>query len=427
MDGFGWRLWLWIGGGLGVAIWMIGEFYNRRVAGYVRQAAQLLSLETTRSGSMDGMLGDARVTVRTVNRSGHEGFVFTGTWSRIEVEVPGAIPRRIRLRWRPPGRRPSPGTVATGDALFDSTVELHGDEAELLAVFGAGTRRSVLDLFVGAPFELHDGRLSVLRGGLAERPPLMEIAVRRFVELAAALNIPVDSLPSRLRDTALADPEPGARRRARNVLLQRFMTTPEARDVAEAALEDEDPMVRLHGAMALGEERLEQVENFAQAEALPLEVRLRALEHLVDFAPAEKVMPLASGLFHSADPDVLLALAQVSWRIDHPAVPPLLGRLLVDSANHWELRSATIQALAECGTVEQVEPLLSIADAKLGDAELKKAARTAIARIQSRIEGATAGQLSVAAEGWQAGTLAMFTPSAEQDENEAEELVQGDG
>ncbi len=136
----------------------------------------------------------------------------------------------------------------------------------------------------------------------------------------------------------------------------------------------------------------------------------------MDHGEPERVMPLASLLFHHADPTVLVALARVAWRIDHPAVPPLLASLLADDARDPELRAATITALAECGTVEQVEALLAIADAKLGDTAHRRAARTAIARIQSRIEGAHAGQLSVSPEGWQAGGLAV----AEGYEGEAE-------
>ena len=189
--------------------------------------------------------------------------------------------------------------------------------------------------------------------------------------------------------------------------MERFLTTDAAREVALGALEDEDPIVRLHGAMAFGAERMEQVENFARADGLPVEVRLRALQHMVDFANPDRVMPLAAALFHHPDPQVLLALARVAWRIEHEAIPALLGRLLVDSAQHPELRAATIRALAECGTVEQVEPLLLIVEARALAVDVKKAARTAIARIQGRLTGARAGQLSVSPGGLQAGALAV--------------------
>lgn len=410
MGEWDWRVWLWIGAGLGVFTYVLAEWRNRRVTNFLGQSAALLDLEVGPATRMDGMLGDQRVTASAVRSNGRDGWLLVGDHVRIDIEVAGQMPRRIELRWRKPGTAMDPSAVLTGDALFDSTIALYGDEVEILAIFNPGNRRAALDLYVGAPFSLKAGRLTLLRSGLVDRPALMEIAVRRLVGWANLLDVDPALIPARLAQAATDDPEAEVRRRSRNALLTRFTGTPFAASIARDALDDDDPIIRLRAAMALGDEKLESIIQCVQSIRLAMSVRLMAFEYLVDHAPPTVVMPLASSLLHEPGEDVATALCETLWRVDHDAVPPILARLLGDVKQRSMSEPVAIAAagaLGRCGTVEEVPALTAVVEDRGSSSAVVKAARTAVARIQGRLGGAGAGQLAVAAAGLQTGAMAL--------------------
>ena len=73
------------------------------------------------------------------------------------------------------------------------------------------------------------------------------------------------------------------------------------------------------------------------------------------------------------------------------------------------VRIAAARALGRAGTADAVRDLLAVSES--GPGELRRAARQAIAEIQSRLPGASPGQLSLA--GGEAGALSLAENVAE--------------
>ena len=79
-----------------------------------------------------------------------------------------------------------------------------------------------------------------------------------------------------------------------------------------------------------------------------------------------------------------------------------------------ELRLAAIRALGTVGTAASVEPLLAFLEGRRLDAETRQGIRDAVGAIQSRLAGAEAGQLSLAAASPGSGWLSVAAPGAGQ-------------
>jgi HEAT repeat protein len=76
------------------------------------------------------------------------------------------------------------------------------------------------------------------------------------------------------------------------------------------------------------------------------------------------------------------------------------------------LREAAATALGKVGTAAAVQPLQEAAERSWIALDLRRAARQAIAEIQSRVEGASPGQLSLASS--EAGQLSLSEAEAGQ-------------
>jgi HEAT repeat protein len=115
-------------------------------------------------------------------------------------------------------------------------------------------------------------------------------------------------------------------------------------------------------------------------------------------------------LLDRADPRTAAAAAEALEAIGDPKAEPRL----LDAVRHEaaELRIAAARALGVVGTVNAVEPLLHELDTKRLDGESRRALREAVSAIQSRLAGAEAGQLSLAATTAEAGRLSLATPRA---------------
>jgi hypothetical protein len=83
------------------------------------------------------------------------------------------------------------------------------------------------------------------------------------------------------------------------------------------------------------------------------------------------------------------------------------ARRLCSSFDHpsLEVQEAAVISLGSVGTARAVEPLTQHRGGILGDTELKRAVRDAIARIQMRLGPVDAGRLSLAEEDECAGAL----------------------
>lgn len=126
-------------------------------------------------------------------------------------------------------------------------------------------------------------------------------------------------------------------------------------------------------------------------------LRLLAREHGERFE-ARSVLGAAS---EDPSEEVRLLAAAEQGKTGRPTPEPLLLQALATSRLDTQLAAA--EALAQLGTAGAV-PALREAENR-GPREVGHAARLAIAEIQSRLEGAGAGQLSLA--GSEAGTLSL--------------------
>jgi HEAT repeat protein len=139
------------------------------------------------------------------------------------------------------------------------------------------------------------------------------------------------------------------------------------------------------------------------------ETRRQSIQELGRLKFAPSFGPLCV-LLDRADPRTAAASAEALEAIGDPKAEPCL----LDAVRHEaaELRIAAARALGAVGTVKAVEPLLHELDTKRLDGESRRALREAVSAIQSRLAGAEAGQLSLAATTAEAGRLSLATPRA---------------
>jgi HEAT repeats len=330
--------------------------------------------------------------------------------------------------------------MLTGDTLFDDAVEMVGNPVTLAALLDDRLRFSLRRL-VAWDGSLRDGRLfwKTTQGfGAAVVPKLLADLVQLADQLIEAKAAEV---PERLAANAGKDPIPGVRLWNLSLLQQHFPGLSVAREASRGSLADADPWVRLAAARFLrdeGKEVLrslladERAPDYASAEAASLlgarlpseeagpllvaalkgrsgETRRQSVQELGRLKFAPSLGPLCV-LLDRADPRTAAAAAEALEAIGDPKAEPRL----LDAVRHEaaELRIAAARALGVVGTVNAVEPLLHELDTKRLDGESRRALREAVSAIQSRLAGAEAGQLSLAATTAEAGRLSLATPRA---------------
>jgi HEAT repeat protein len=237
----------------------------------------------------------------------------------------------------------------------------------------------------------------------------------------------------RLAENAHSDPDANVRLRNLLLLVWQLRDGPETVAALRAACSDPSPKVRLRAAQELGTEGrdvlialAEGTEDdtwSAQAVAivgrdLPFErtsaILTRALrrrrlqtaraclEALGSGGAAEAVEILAKVLGREKG-DLAATAAQALGTTGSPAAEAPL--ILALQREHAKVRVAAANALARLGTAAAVLPLKDAVERWADDPELSRAARQAIAAIQTRLPGATPGQLSLA--GTEAGQLSL--------------------
>ena len=132
------------------------------------------------------------------------------------------------------------------------------------------------------------------------------------------------------------------------------------------------------------------------------EARLAAIETLgLRRCATSRVTPFAT----RAHPPTRAAVALALERIGDPSAQPLLLSMVDDGEE--PVRLAAIRALGAIADVSAVETLLHLRGGVFGG-DLKQTVREAIAKIQSRVAGAGAGQLSVSDAPTDAGALSTI-------------------
>ncbi len=345
--------------------------------------------------------------------------------------LPGFSGVRIRREsYRPPGAR----EIEVGDVLFDGTFFVEGPTRLMSVLLDAETRGLLLDMDAGGGLEIRHSEIRVETHAtrLTVILPLILDLTRRFSE-------EVD-VAQRLTENARQDTAPGVRLRNMLLLAREFPELPATLEVLRAACSDPVPQIRLRAAMELGAEGHGILVEFAENTEGTVEdahsaLAISRLDRALPFDRTRAILGTALrkrriqtaracleviGKSGEAEADDVLVKVLAVERGELATVAALaLGTagstaaepslLLALQRENVAIRTAAATALGRVGSAAAVLPLKEAAERAERDKELSRAIRQAIAEIQSRLQGASPGQLSLA--GAEAGQLSL--PEAE--------------
>jgi HEAT repeat protein len=249
---------------------------------------------------------------------------------------------------------------------------------------------------------------------------------------------PSSEIARHLAENVVQDPQRGVRFQSLLALIAEPRDGPEIAAALREACLDPAFEIRLHAAKELGAEGhgvlLEVAENAEDDEltaeavsalnrdgALPFERanaildmalrrrRLRTARACVEaLVPGrDKAVEKLAKVLKREQGELALAAAGALAATGAPAAePPLIQALPREDPS---LRKAVVEALGRMGTAAAVLPLQEAGE--LADRDLRRAARQAIDAIQSRLQGASPGQLSLARA--EAGQLSLAQDGGE--------------
>ncbi len=337
----------------------------------------------------------------------------------------------VRLRREQP--EPAAREIEIGDEAFDSTFSLEGPARLVCALLDAETRRLLVSASSGSEVDIANGRMQASRvSNVSVSLPLLLAIGRRFTRLMEA--------PRLLADNVREDPEPGVRLRNLLLLIRELPGDPVTLEALRTACADPTPRVQLRAAQELGSERISVLAELAEnteddatsaqaisllGQELPVERARAILIHALRRRRLRTARACLESLGRSGGATAIDTLAKVTARekgelavaaalaLGETASPaaetPLLAALQRDKA---DLRVAAANALGRAGTAAAVLPLKEAAERFSRDPDLRRATRQAIAEIQSRVQDASPGQLSLA--GVEVGQLSLAQAEAGQ-------------
>jgi HEAT repeat protein len=416
----------------------------RRTAGRVG-LADVVEGSSLWFGGLAGMAGALRVDFDSYQRGKEEQYE-SGT--RIVIHGDSGLTLRREVVQSGFERMMGIREIELGDAAFDAEAWVLGTPEFARAVLDAGTRNELRTLLGGAirvaglPITLPavvtvvDGDLKAeipARDG-GNRPEVLAGALRTLLEIARKLQRPAD-IPGRLAENMRSEPEWEVRLQNLRLLAEAFPRHPRTREVLKRGCEDEREEVQLAAGLALGgEEGRRTLMEIATREWSSDACAARAVGGLGDALPPARAQAILShalrtrrtrtaqacldALGLAGGPGVVELLAKVlaiengdlgiaaaralgASRAEEAEVPLL--RALVRAPG--QVREAAAEALGRAGSARAVLPLKEVAASSAASAALRRAARQAVAEIQSRLQGASPGQLSLA-EG-DAGQLSL--------------------
>lgn len=352
-----------------------------------------------------------------------------GRFARISIEAP-APPDFHSVTIRPQTKLEIGREIEIGDRPFDDAFFIQGPARLVRALLDAEGRRLLIGMR-GSWLTIAEGELQAVAGDQDVTGVLS-----RLLKARKHFAPPINILQS-LVDNAANDPEPGVRLQNLLLLARELSWSPETQEALRKACSDPDAGIRLRAARELGAEARGVLQELAEgleddavsAEAVSLLDREMPFERLTAIlglamrrrrlqtarlcvdsigrrgAPAgvgllAKVLEREHGGLASAAAEALGAIGSPA------AEPALIQALQSDDEN---LRVSAAKALGRAGTAAAVPPLKEAAQDDRLDLDLRRATRQAIAEIQSRVAGASPGQLSLA--GSEAGQLSL--PDAE--------------
>ena len=323
--------------------------------------------------------------------------------------------------------------IEIGDPYFDKRV-IEGPVQLVSALLDEEMRRLLTHVGFQCDLQLSSGRL---RADMVDEK-ILEV-LPNLLEIARRITQPID-IPQRLAENAARDRKPGVRLHNLRLLIDELHQHPATAEAIRTACSDENPQIRLCAAMVLGDEARDVLVGLAEKlevdavsvdalkllnPGLPFDRMKAVLEQAVDRRrlrtalfclqaigrgrTAEAVDILANVLAKETG-DLAPAAAHALGETGNRAAEPHLIRAFERKDD--DLRLAVAGALGRVGSVEAVLTLKEAAERPLFDSELRRTARQAIAEIQSRVDGASPGQLSLAGE--EAGRLSLANDQAGQ-------------
>jgi HEAT repeat protein len=372
------------------------------------------------------VLGRAKITARsgplTIRITG-----VTGSEDQVAVVIEGLagfpgvkLRRKLFNLWA--------REIETGDETFDDVFLVEGPLRPACALLDETTRHQLVRATADRDsLEIRDGRLraEVSEKELSRILPLLLKISQRFTDE------PVD-VDRQIARNARQDPEPGVRIFNLLLLAREYPDDPATLAVLRDACSDGSPEVRLRAALELGEDGRDILLKLAENPEDDAS-SARAISYLAGELTVERTKSILSNALHkdlsqaacaclevlgrrrAAAVDVLAqVMAEEKGKLaaaaavalgttgEAAAEPPLLQALQSEDS---DLREAAATALGKVGSVAAVQPLKEATERFWLDLDLRQAARQAIAGIQARLEGASPGQLSLAAT--EAGQLSL--------------------
>ena len=397
--------------------------------------------------SLGGNAGGLKVTLKSYQRGKQEH----GT----RIVISGLRHGSFGLSIRPEGVTTSIEKVIgereleVGDPGFDGAAYIQGSAGLVRAIFDAGTRSALRPLLEGrlhvtspagsrtferVRFSLSDDELRAdFRSSIVDNTEeWLPAILPRMIAIAERLRRP-DDLAARIAANTRTEAIDEVRLANIRTLASDFPGHEAARGALRAALEDTSPAVRLRAAVALGAEGQTALLDLSSGDA-PDEIAAQAIRALGPALTADRALarlrrareaeqPAAARAcvealgasrgagavealvetLASAPEDLAAAAARaLGQSADASAEEPLVAAMGHEAG---VVRVAAAEALGRIGTPLAVVPLREAASAHLLDGDLRRAARQAVAEIQSRVSGATPGQLSLADD--QSGRLSL--------------------
>jgi hypothetical protein len=403
--------------------------FGRRAAAARRQIAEACGLQRIEGDdrAITGRHGTLVVRIAVDNRRGSVSprVSIHGLMTDLRIGRPGFASRLLEAV----GTR----DLEVGDPQFDADLAVHASSSgcAALALLDAETRGRLREVFgAGYPVTVAFGTLSADLVKHVGQPQHFTLeTMQALVALGHRLEPPSDA-EGRLARIAAGDPVSAVRAEALRTLTEVASLHPRTGEALRAGTRDPDPAIRLQAAKALGaagEPALqalavdEGVDDVLAAEAIAalggrfaLQDARLLLARSVDAGRARRALAALSVVVQGGAPEVpgiakalslargpiALAASEALAAIGGPSVEPPLVEALV--ASEPVVAAAAAHALARCGGVGAV-PALKEAEGRGGDVE--RAARTALAVIQSRLTGASPGQVSLA--GGDAGQVSL--------------------
>jgi len=422
--------------GLGRFAWTASG-RRARVRRQLHDAARELGLRTTDSSWLSGQIDGFHVEAGPFGLRAHAELRVESV-SRRGARIPlGLALRSVTI----PERLRDQADVQTGDEPFDNALLLQGQTSEVLAVLDAPTRR-IIDEALTANLRVADG---VVCRQIARESLIHD--VRRSVGLARRLTLSSESIPDRLAQHAREDPLYSVRLRNLEALIGDYPNTSHARQALRALLKDVSPEVRLRAALEMKSRGYSTLARLIPVREAGEEIAIKAFDVLVAHLPEKRLWPIVDSALRQPSPwlrerglnqalklggvkavtrlarlladkeaEIAVQAAQAIERRGSASCEPALIKAL--SVEDLRLRSAAARALGRVGTAAAVIALREViagAGVFLLEPDLARTVHDAIRKIQSRLPGAEAGQLSLARSADTGGEVSLAAAAGEGD------------